>query len=117
MARGFSNLSEEQLFELFRKGGKPKHLAEVFDRTAPELLRVALHLAPGPALADDLVQDTFLTAIEQARTWDASRPLLPWLMGILTNLARYAKRQQRRGLDAERLRRPRPTDPLRRPEG
>ena len=57
MARGFSNLSEEQLFERFRNGGKPKHLAEVFDRTAPELLRVALHLAPGPAPADDLGAD------------------------------------------------------------
>ena len=49
----------------------------------PRLLRMALHLGRDPGDAEDLVQATFLTAIEKAATYDASRPLLPWLTGIL----------------------------------
>src|SRR5262245_40460092 len=77
----------ERLFERYRRRGDVAALAKVFDRTAPEVLRVANVLAAQPAEAEDLLQATFLTAIERADAYDATRPLVPWLVGILRNHA------------------------------
>lgn len=95
----------EALFLTFRSRGDAAALANVFDRTAPELGRVAGYLAGGDAeRARDLLQATWLTAIAQAARWDAERPLLPWLLGVLANHARSARRAQRReGPDTEAL--------------
>lgn len=95
--------SLEELFEAFRARGDAAALAEVFDRTAPELLRVARHLARGEAEAEDLLQQCFLVAIERARRFDARRGLVPWLVGILANRARLARRRGGRSVEAWRL--------------
>ncbi|MBL8749268.1 MAG: sigma-70 family RNA polymerase sigma factor, partial [Planctomycetes bacterium] len=76
-------------------------LAAVFDQLAPELLLVAAHFAGRDA--EDLVQATFLDAIEKAGRWDASRRLLPWLIGILAHNARAERRRRQRPIDGERL--------------
>lgn len=87
----------ESLFLRFRQHGNARALATVFDRTAPELGRVASYLSGGDhARAEDLLQQTWLTAITRAATWDSERPLLPWLLGVLANHARSATRTQRR---------------------
>src|SRR3990172_8774798 len=80
---------DQQLFERFRCGGDVAALGELFDRVAPALLRIALPLARDPAAAEDLLQGTFLRAIEVRDEWDGCRPLLPWLCGILQNRARH----------------------------
>ncbi|HEX6812345.1 MAG TPA: sigma-70 family RNA polymerase sigma factor [Planctomycetota bacterium] len=94
----------ELAFARFQKTRDAKALAIVFDRTANELLRVARHVATDPAAADDLVQATFLTAIESAASHERGRPVLPWLLGILANHARAARRHARRQPDLQRLR-------------
>jgi len=101
----------EVLFDRFRRHGDSAALAEVFDRTAPEVLRVAMHLAASAAEAEDLVQSTFLAAIESAESFDRTRPLVPWLLGILANLARKAEQSRRRQPDHGRLSRPRQQAP------
>jgi RNA polymerase sigma factor (sigma-70 family) len=93
----------ERRFDRFRRTGDPAALAQVFDATAPEVLRVAHHLTRDASAAEDLLQRTFVTAIERAPTWDASRRLLPWLLGILANHAKEAARHAARPLDARRL--------------
>ena len=45
-------------------------MATLFDRVAPDLLRLALHLGNGPADAEDLLQQTFLTAMQSSETFD-----------------------------------------------
>ncbi len=102
---------EDQLFQRFCRTGDPSALAEVFDRTAPELLRVAAHVSGDPQSAEDLLQDTFLAALESAHAWDASRRLVPWLVGILTHRAQTLRRQARREPDRERVRREAVVDP------
>lgn len=93
----------ETQFHRFRTRGDVAALADVFDRAAPELLRVARHVAGRGMEPEELVQETFLTAIRSAATFDGSRRLVPWLVGILTNSAHNARRKSARSPDAERL--------------
>ena len=72
------NEAVEQLFDRYRRRGETAALAEVFDRTAAEVLRVAMHLVGDMHAAEDLVQTTFLAAIEHARRFDARRPDATW---------------------------------------
>ena len=64
----------ESLYRSFLEEGDVDALAAVFDRVAPDLLRLARRLARDHAPAQDLVQETFLTALERPDTYDASRP-------------------------------------------
>ena len=52
-----------------------------FDAAAPELYGAALKLTGRAAEAEDLLQATWLAAIEGARRYDPARPLRPWLGG------------------------------------
>ncbi len=90
-------------FARWRSSGNPRLLAEVFDRASPELLRVAIHLVGEVGAAEDLVQATFLTAIERAKGFDESRRLEPWLAGILENHAHELARLAARSPDPELL--------------
>ena len=84
----------EAAFAAFRQLGDGRALAVAFDATAPELLRVAAFLVPRDDV-EDLVHDTFAVALAKRAQWDANRPLLPWLLGILANEARAARRRAR----------------------
>ncbi len=87
----------ERLFDRFRRKGDTKALAKVFDRTARDLLALAQHLVSDVGDAEDLVQSTFVTAIDRAQTYDAEQPLRPWLAGILAKHAlNWNRRHQMR---------------------
>src|SRR5688572_1038020 len=92
-----------RLFARWRSKGDADALGEVFDLCAGELSRIALHLVRDPAEADDLVQATFLTAIERSASFDASEPLVPWLVGILVRHAHEARRKRERSPERGRL--------------
>ncbi|MCB9915008.1 MAG: sigma-70 family RNA polymerase sigma factor [Planctomycetes bacterium] len=93
----------EDLFERYRSRQDLSALGKLFDLAAPELLRLAVHMAPDVASAEDLVQQCFLAALERPQRWRASEPLLPWLFGILTKLARKQRRDARRSPEPDRL--------------
>jgi len=93
--------TSEARFERWRARGDGAALSDVFDALAPGLLRLAIHLVGDPAAAEDLVQQTFVTAIERAASWDGRRPLEPWLQGILANRARDLKKSARRPHDPD----------------
>jgi RNA polymerase sigma-70 factor (ECF subfamily) len=97
----------ERDFERWRQHYDGDALGRVFDRLAPELLIVAAHVA-GRAVAEDLVQTTFLTAITESARWDATRRLMPWLVGILVNLSLREQEKARRSPDPARVRSPGP---------
>ncbi|MCR9243966.1 MAG: sigma-70 family RNA polymerase sigma factor [bacterium] len=104
--------ADQDLFERFRTRGDVDALGELFDLHATALLRVALHLTKDPASAEDLVQATFLRAIEVRESFDSARALLPWLVGVLHNRARHHRWQVERRPDAARIASPRPADPV-----
>jgi RNA polymerase sigma factor (sigma-70 family) len=93
----------DRWFARFRRSRDPRLLAKVFDHTAPELWRVAAHLCRDTHAAEDAVQATWLAAIEHADDWDAARPLMPWLLGVLANRVREHRRRALRAPDAARL--------------
>jgi RNA polymerase sigma factor (sigma-70 family) len=97
----------EQDFVRWRERADVHALGCVFDVLAPELLIVAAHVANRSA-AEDLVQAAFLQAITDGARWDSSRPLLPWLVGILTNLALREREKARRVIDPARAPTPAP---------
>ncbi|HTF88092.1 MAG TPA: sigma-70 family RNA polymerase sigma factor, partial [Planctomycetota bacterium] len=93
----------DRLFERFRRKGDVQALGEVFDAAAPELYRVAVHLTRNLHQAEDLVQSTFLAAIEARGSYDSKRELLPWLLGILTRKAVWERRKLSRVIEPDRL--------------
>lgn len=99
-----SGPSLEQLFATFLATGDEAALAQWMRRSAPTLRQLARRLGVSAEDADDLVQETIVAAIHGAARYDASRPLLPWLKGILAfraaKLARLDLRQQRLHRDA-----------------
>lgn len=84
-----------ELFERYRARGDVDALAQLFDDLAPALLKLARHLDRSRSEAEDIVQATFLAAIERAGSYDRARPLTPWVVGILMNQARAAHRRRR----------------------
>ena len=93
----------DRLFARFRKEGDVASLGEIFDQVAPELLRVARHVVPRSLEPHDLVQATFLIAIERAASYDPSRPVKAWLLGILTKEAAFERRKGARVVEPDRL--------------
>ena len=91
----------EQDFTRWRRHGDAAALGRVFDALAPQLLLVAAHLAGG-SVAEDLVQATFVDAIEQRARWDGERPLAPWLCGLLVNHVRRELRRRQQAPDPAR---------------
>ncbi len=85
----------DRAFVRYVQTGDPAALARVFDGCAAELYRIGYHLLGDRHAAEDLVQQTFVVAIEQAAQFDASRRVLPWLCGILTHRALHQRRQAR----------------------
>lgn len=93
----------ESSFERYRSTGDLDALGGVFDRAAPDLWRFARRLVRSKSAADDLVQETFLVVIESATRFEAGRPLMPWMAGILARRAAFARRRDQRPLDASRV--------------
>ena len=89
-------MTVEQSFLSHREHGDVRALGAVFDAVAQELVLVAAHIAPTGVDAEDLVQATFVEAMEHAARWDATRPLVPWLIGILGNQVRRERRRLQR---------------------
>jgi len=99
-----------RLFEKFRSHGRTEALALVFDATAPALLRVARRVVRNAADADDAVQATFVAAIECRASWDRSRPLEPWLFGILLRQIGRQRRSDARVVDPGLVATPAPAE-------
>jgi RNA polymerase sigma factor (sigma-70 family) len=76
----------------------PERFAALFDRHAALMHRYIARRA-GPAIADDLVAETFLAAFRRRRRYDLScRDARPWLYGIATNLIGQHRREESRRL-------------------
>lgn len=96
----FPLATTDRLLLRFSRTGDPRVLGRLFDRTAPELLRVATWLCGNRTDAEDLLQRTFVTVIEARSTYDPARRALPWLCGIVGNHAKKLHEQRQRRIDS-----------------
>ncbi|MCA8954825.1 MAG: sigma-70 family RNA polymerase sigma factor [Planctomycetes bacterium] len=96
-------MTVDTAFLEFRETGDPEAMGRVFDGASHALSLVAARIAPPGVAPEDLVQEAFVVAIEKADRFDARRPLLQWLVGILVKVALVERRRGRRVLDPERL--------------
>lgn len=89
------NLDDTQLMQRVQQGEFHcfDHLVE---RYRPALLRVAAGMAGDGALAEDLVQETFLAVFAARHTYKAAFPFRTWLWTILLNLCRRHRAKQAR---------------------
>ena len=72
----------------------PTTLFEILVREHAQMLTVYLRsLVRDAALADDLFQETMLTAWRKLDQFDRTRPFGPWLRGIAAKLALAARRK------------------------
>ena len=74
--------------------GDEEALRGLFDRHSPRLLRFALRLTAGDGVAEDVVQETWLRAVEGLDRFAWRSTFATWLQGIALNVAREALRRR-----------------------
>ena len=99
-------------FIAYREHGRADDLASVFDEVAPGLRALAGWVLPNSQDADDVLQATFLTAIERRESFDPEQSVRAWLAGILVKRARQHVARESRTIRADDLRSPRAADPV-----
>jgi RNA polymerase sigma factor (sigma-70 family) len=104
-------IDPDDVFRRFLRTGDPEAFARLYDAARPELLRTATRHAPDAATAEDLVQATFLGALESSLRFRHGGKVMPWLHGILKNQVRLMRWRQSRKPDAGRLAWPEVADP------
>ncbi|MEZ6020364.1 MAG: sigma-70 family RNA polymerase sigma factor [Planctomycetota bacterium] len=97
------SLPAEALFARYREQGKPAFLGQVYDLTAPQLATTALQLTRDHAHAEDLLQATYLVAMERREDWDGQQPLLAWLTEVLVSIEEDVRRSHRPAQSMEQV--------------
>ncbi|MDX6503471.1 MAG: hypothetical protein QOE29_596 [Gaiellaceae bacterium] len=102
MARELAHLSDEAVLALVARSEEPA-LAEIYDRFGSVAYGLALRVLRDEGLAQDAVQDAFLTVWRTARTFAAERGAArTWILTLV----------HRRAVDLVRREQRRRTDPL-----
>lgn len=86
-----ADLSDSELFEGIARGDLGP-LGELFDRHHRGVRAFAERVLADPADADDLVQETFLTASRAAASFEQGASARPFLLGVAAQLARRRRR-------------------------
>jgi RNA polymerase sigma factor (sigma-70 family) len=83
------------------RDGDPTAFGELFDQGAQAVYRHALRVSGSPHVAEDVVSLTFLEAWRARHRLSAEGgDLVPWLLGIATNIHRNVARAARRHREA-----------------
>ena len=85
-SNNMSEDSEQVLIERIRRGDKSA-CAECVERHSPGVYRVALRLTGNSAEAEDVVQETFLSAFKAIDKFEGRSGLATWLYRIAHNAA------------------------------
>jgi RNA polymerase sigma-70 factor (ECF subfamily) len=88
---------DEQLLAALRRGDEDAFRKLVVEH-GPFLLRLALMHVPSRAIAEEVVQDTWLAALDGIDRFEGRSSLRTWLASILLNKARTLGRRERRVL-------------------
>src|SRR6476659_3298950 len=89
-----SNADEQRLVDLLRAGDESA-FETLIDRYHSSLLRLAMLYVPSRAVAEEVVQETWLGVLQGLARFEGRSSLKTWIFRILTNRART--RGQREG--------------------
>lgn len=92
-------MSEAELIERVL-AGDPQAWSSLIEAQQEAVFRLAFLLLGDANEAEDVAQDVFLRAGDALARFDRTRPLRPWLLQIVRNLAANRKRSARRYLSA-----------------
>lgn len=89
--------ADAELLSRLRQGDEGAFV-QLVDRYQPRLLRLANSMAPTAAVAEEVVQDTWMAVVRGLDRFEGRSSLKTWLFRILANRARSAgAREQRSG--------------------
>ena len=86
---------DEELMLRVQDGDQSAYRA-LFERHHARVYGYLLRRMRDRQVADDLFQETFLSAYRARHTWQRERPFRPWLFTIAANLSRDAARRAAR---------------------
>src|SRR5919108_552321 len=89
--------SEKQLLEALRAGDE-NAFASLIDEYSSSLLRVAMTYVGSRAVAEEVVQETWLGVINGLDRFEGRSSLKTWIFRILTNTASTRGQRERRTL-------------------
>lgn len=87
------------------RAGDQAAFAKVVDEWSPALLRVALMHVPSRAIAEEVLQDTWVGVLQGLPKFEGRSSLKTWVFQILLNTARTRGQRERRILPFSALRR------------
>ena len=87
------------------RGGDEEAFAELVTELTPALTRLATMHVPSRAVAEEVVQETWIAVIEGIDRFEGRSALRTWIFQILLNKARTRGRRESRVLPFSRLRR------------
>lgn len=87
--------SDAELVGQIRRGNT-EVFVRLVDRYSPPLYRYLRRLVGEPALAEDLLQETWLRVVERLDRYDSAQPFLTWLFAVGRHLAIDTLRKQAR---------------------
>ena len=95
MPSSSADLDESGLLEALRKGDE-RAFAQIVDRYSGSLLRVAMAYVPSRAVAEEVVQETWLGVFEGLSRFEGRSSFKTWLFTILTNRAKTRGQRESR---------------------
>jgi RNA polymerase sigma-70 factor, ECF subfamily len=76
--------------------GDDRAFGEIVDRWSSAMLRLALTHIDNHAVAEEVVQEAWLTVLRSLDRFERRSALRTWVLGIVVNLARSRRRAERR---------------------
>ena len=76
--------------------GNEQVFSELVDRWSQMMLRLALSRVESRAVAEEVVQDAWLTVLRSLHRYERRSTFRTWVLGIVVNLARSRARAERR---------------------
>jgi RNA polymerase sigma-70 factor, ECF subfamily len=95
--RGGAHASDEELVAALRRGDEDVY-AGLVEELTPALMRLAMARVPSRAIAEEVVQDTWLGVINGIDRFEGRSALRTWIFQILLNIARTRGKREKRTL-------------------
>jgi RNA polymerase sigma-70 factor, ECF subfamily len=92
-----ANESDQRLIESLRAGDEAA-FETLIDRYHSSLLRLAMFYVPSRAVAEDVVQETWLGVLQGLARFEGRSSLKTWIFRILTNRARTRGQRESRSV-------------------